>query len=222
MSLYQANGRGGFGSQTAAGPPLITPAEPLKSRPCVLWQHLTKCKPCKHVRALSIPALQRGAAWAEERLLGFLRQSVPQNGRVRLHSIDLGVSETGSAKTGSAIDVRIDDAGSILKFRIGVSPGFSAVASHLRPSLLVGFEGVEAVDTEFPHRALSSIGGRLPYPCLPSPFPILRRLSDPEKNSVETYSGRIPDALGLLQDLPSKSPRKISKKKGFLLATIQC
>ena len=31
----------------------------------------------------------------------------------------LGVSETGSAKTGSAIDVRIDDAGSILKFRIG-------------------------------------------------------------------------------------------------------
>ena len=34
----------------------------------------------------------------------------------------LGVSETGSAKTGSAIDVRIDDAGSILKFRIGFSP----------------------------------------------------------------------------------------------------
>ena len=34
----------------------------------------------------------------------------------------VGVSETGSAKTGSAIDVRIDDAGSILKFRIGFSP----------------------------------------------------------------------------------------------------
>ena len=34
---------------------------------------------------------------------------------------ELGVSETGSAKTGSAIDVRIDDAGSILKFRIGFS-----------------------------------------------------------------------------------------------------
>ena len=32
-----------------------------------------------------------------------------------------GVSETGPAKTGSAIDVRIDDAGSILKFRIGFS-----------------------------------------------------------------------------------------------------
>ena len=34
----------------------------------------------------------------------------------------LGVSETGSANTGSAIDVRIDDAGSILKFRTGFSP----------------------------------------------------------------------------------------------------
>ena len=30
---------------------------------------------------------------------------------------EIGVSETGSAKTGSAIDVRIDDAGSILKLR---------------------------------------------------------------------------------------------------------
>ena len=53
----------------------------------------------------------------------------------------IGVSNTGSAKTGSAIDVRIDDAGSILNFRIGF---------------------------------VSSIGGRLPYPCLPTPFPILR------------------------------------------------
>ena len=34
----------------------------------------------------------------------------------------IGVSETGSAKTGSAIDVRIDDAGSILKFRNDFSP----------------------------------------------------------------------------------------------------
>ena len=35
-----------------------------------------------------MPALQRGAAWAEERLLGALRQSVPQNGRVHLHIIE--------------------------------------------------------------------------------------------------------------------------------------
>ena len=33
-------------------------------------------------------ALQREAAWAKERLLGDLRQSVPQNGRVHLHIID--------------------------------------------------------------------------------------------------------------------------------------
>ena len=35
-----------------------------------------------------MPALQRGAAWAEARLLGALRQSVPQNGRIHLHIID--------------------------------------------------------------------------------------------------------------------------------------
>ena len=33
--------------------------------------------------------------------------------------LDVGVSEMASAKTVSAIDVRIDDVGSILKFRIG-------------------------------------------------------------------------------------------------------
>ena len=38
----------------------------------------------------------------------------------------LGVSETASAKMASAIDVRIDDAGSILKFRIGFSFGESS------------------------------------------------------------------------------------------------
>ena len=36
-----------------------------------------------------MPALQRGAAWAEERHLGALRQSVPQNGRVHLHIIEI-------------------------------------------------------------------------------------------------------------------------------------
>ena len=38
-----------------------------------------------------MPALQRGAARAEERLLGALWQSVPQNGRVHLHIIDEGL-----------------------------------------------------------------------------------------------------------------------------------
>ena len=48
----------------------------------------------------------------------------------------------GSAKTGSAIDIRIDDAGSILNFRIGFSLGFSAVVSQLRPSRPIGFGGI--------------------------------------------------------------------------------
>ena len=43
-----------------------------KSRLWVLWQHLTKYQPCKHFRALSMLALQREAAWAEERLLSHL------------------------------------------------------------------------------------------------------------------------------------------------------
>ena len=37
LCLYRANRRGGF------GPPLVTPAEPLNSRPWVVSQHLTKC-----------------------------------------------------------------------------------------------------------------------------------------------------------------------------------
>ena len=36
-----------------------------------------------------MPALRREAAWAEERLLGDLRQSVPQNGRVHLLGLEL-------------------------------------------------------------------------------------------------------------------------------------
>ena len=35
-------------------------------------------------------ALQREAAWAEERLLSHLRLSVPQNGRVHLHILEKG------------------------------------------------------------------------------------------------------------------------------------
>ena len=82
----------------------------------------------------------------------------------------LGVSETGSAKTGSAIDVRIDDVGSILKFRIGFSPGFSAVVSHLRLSSLVGFGGIEAVDTEFPYRVPIVDRGAIAVPLFADPI----------------------------------------------------
>ena len=71
---------------------LIPPGDPwtpLKSRLLVPWRHLTKCSLCKHFRALSMPALQREDAWPEERLLGDLQQSVPQNGRVHLHILEL-------------------------------------------------------------------------------------------------------------------------------------
>ena len=36
-------------------------------------------------------ALQREAFWAKERLLGDLRQPVPQNGRVHLHGAEVSV-----------------------------------------------------------------------------------------------------------------------------------
>ena len=38
-----------------------------------------------------MPALQREAFYAKQRLLGDLRQSVPQNGRVHLLGVDCGV-----------------------------------------------------------------------------------------------------------------------------------
>ena len=45
-------------------------------------------------------ALQRGHAWAEERLLGALRQSVPQNGCVLLHIAEQPLSETLALSSG--------------------------------------------------------------------------------------------------------------------------
>ena len=38
--------------------------------------------------ATKMPALQRDAAWAKERLSGDLRQSVPQNGGIHLHIVE--------------------------------------------------------------------------------------------------------------------------------------
>ena len=51
-----------------------------------------------------------------------IRKDSPKKDLQKDKVLVLGVSETGSAKKGSAIDVRIDDAGSILTFRIGFSP----------------------------------------------------------------------------------------------------
>ena len=70
----------------------MTFAQPLKSRP---WSVGTVTASRKVLTLQSTFDLsqclrsKRGAAWAEERLLGALRQSVPQNGRVHLHIIDV-------------------------------------------------------------------------------------------------------------------------------------
>ena len=45
-------------------------------------------------------ALQREAAWAEERLFGDLRQSVPQNGRVHLLGIESPFPDQGRCGSG--------------------------------------------------------------------------------------------------------------------------
>ena len=64
--LFWANGRGGFGSQTAADPLWGRPKILAKQTVCTA-QHLTKCSPCKHFRALSMSALQREASWPRKR-----------------------------------------------------------------------------------------------------------------------------------------------------------
>ena len=80
---------GGFGSQTAADPPGDPRRTHEKQTVGTVTASHTMLTLQKHFRALSMPALQREAAWAEERLLGDLRQSVPQNGRAHLHIIEL-------------------------------------------------------------------------------------------------------------------------------------
>ena len=87
--IYRANGHGGFGSQTAADPlwrPHRTPEKQTVGTVTASHKMLT----LQALSALLMPALQGGAAWAKERLLGALRQSVSQNGRVHLHIRDIG------------------------------------------------------------------------------------------------------------------------------------
>ena len=57
----------------------------------------------------------------------------------------IGVSEIASAKMASAISVRIDDAGSILKFRIGFLFGENS-------AWFLPVHVARGVDTEFPYR----------------------------------------------------------------------
>ena len=78
----------GLGRELLLTPPPPDPRRTTEKQTVGTVQHLIKFYLCKHFRALSMLALQREAAWAEERLLGDLWQTVPQNGRVHLLGID--------------------------------------------------------------------------------------------------------------------------------------
>ena len=86
QNLDGANGRGGFGSQTAADPP-ATPAKTPEKQTAgtVTASHkmltLQALSSSLHAGTAKRGCLGRGKA------LGDLRQSVPQNGRVHLHVI---------------------------------------------------------------------------------------------------------------------------------------
>ena len=86
-----------------------------------------------------------------------------------LSVVSRGVSEAGSAKTGSALNVCVDDVGSILKFRIGFSLRFSAMACQLRPSFVLGFGDIQAVDTEFPYQVPIVDGATIAAPLFAAP-----------------------------------------------------
>ena len=61
---------------------------------------------CKHFGVLSMPALQREAAWAEERLLGDIWQSAHQNGCVHLHIVDVRGREGCTGSQGARKELR--------------------------------------------------------------------------------------------------------------------
>ena len=88
-NLYRANGRRGFGSQTAADrsgdPPKVLEKQTVgtvsisqNANPASTFG-LSQCRHC------------REAFWAKARLVGDLRQSVPQNGRVHLFSVEIRI-----------------------------------------------------------------------------------------------------------------------------------
>ena len=74
---------------------------------------------CQGIRAAAMPSLEIPTSASCTLDKGHGRAHAGR--RAHVQRLILGVSETGSAKTGSAIDVRIDDQGSILKFLIGLS-----------------------------------------------------------------------------------------------------
>ena len=83
-TLYRANGRGGFGSQTAADPA----GDPRRAPEKQTVGTVTASQKMLSLQALLSSPKSGPAKWAKERLLGALRQSVPQNGRLHLHIIE--------------------------------------------------------------------------------------------------------------------------------------
>ena len=81
-------GAEGLGRKLLLNPP-PAPQKTLEKQTVGTVTASHKCSSCKHFRVLSMPALQREAGSAEERLLCDLRQSVPQSGRVQLHMKNL-------------------------------------------------------------------------------------------------------------------------------------
>ena len=91
-SLDRANGRGTFGSQTAADPP-----GPRRTPEKQTVGTVTASPKMLNLQALSsslnVGTAKRGCLGRGE-ALDDLRQSVPQNGRVHLHIIDPGVPDS--------------------------------------------------------------------------------------------------------------------------------
>ena len=72
---------------------LLTPRRPPETPEKQTVGTVTASRNMLTLQALSSSlnaVIAREAVWAEERLLGDLRQSVPQNGRVHLHIIEKG------------------------------------------------------------------------------------------------------------------------------------
>ena len=110
-------------------------------------------------------ALQGEAAWAEEKFLGHRRQSVPRNGRVHLHIIELG---GGEGPLSCELHARIASADRPAKMLASDSPPVRESTHHsktimttttinnlLMPLLLMGCFPVDFQEAKRPLRTKS-------------------------------------------------------------------
>ena len=105
-----------------------------------------------------MPALQRRAALAEERLLGALRQSVPENGRVHLHIIEplttwsvcSGSSESSLRTTSSMLVEHLDIP--VTRARLGIRREGAKLRKSLFSISISGeFRGTQGNSEETPN-----------------------------------------------------------------------